>query len=125
MIQPRIIKHDSADEVYLEEQCFIAEYENDPNPGGLSLARARVKPGERTRRHHLVATVERYIILQGEGLVEIGQLEPTKVGPGDIVLIPEQVDQRITNTGETDLLFLCLCTPGFQSRNYIDTEPSE
>ena len=125
MTEPQIIKHNSVGEVYIEEKCFIAEYENHPGPEGHSLARARVKPGERTRWHRLVDTEERYIILQGEGLVEIGQLEPTKVVPGDIVVIPSEIDQRITNIGQDDLLFLCLCTPGFRQENYRDTEPAE
>lgn len=125
MIEPRIIKHNSADEHYVGEQCFITEYENDPDPGGLSLARVRVKPGEQTRWHRLEGTTERYIILKGEGLVEIGQLEPTIVEPGDIVIIPPQIRQRIKNTGESDLLFLCLCLPGFKLENYVDTEPHE
>lgn len=120
MAEPRIFKRDSADEFYIEEQCFIAEYENEPD--GLSLARARVKPGEKTRWHKLINTTERYIILEGEGLVEVGEIGPTKVVPGDIVVIPPQVNQRITNTGQSDLLFLCLCTPGFKQSNYLDSE---
>lgn len=120
MTEPRIIKKDSAAEFYIDEQCYITEYENEPD--GLSLARARVKPGERTRWHKLIGTTERYIILEGEGLVEVGPLEPTRVVPGDIVVIPPQIDQRITNTGHADLLFLCLCNPGFREENYLDTE---
>ena len=59
------------------------------------------------------------MILRGEGLVEVGGM-PAPVGPGDRVLIPPGVPQRITNTGEVDLEFHCLCTPRFRPEAYVD-----
>ena len=110
------------EEFFLAEGCHIIELvqvEDDPQ---LSIARARVEPGMATRWHRLAGTAERYVILAGRGLVEVGNLPPQEVCPGDVVLIPPTCRQRITNTGVEDLLFLAICTPPFRLRNYEDIE---
>lgn len=102
-----------------EERCFITELMNDPACPEVSLALARVAPGVTTRLHHLLGTVERYLILADTGIVEIaGQSAP--VAPGDRVLIPADTPQRITATGPAPLEFHCLCTPRFRPENYVD-----
>lgn len=79
-------------------------------------------PGTTTRWHRLKGTVERYYIIAGKGLVEVGRLPPQEVSAGDIVLIPAMCRQRITNIGEEDLLFLAICTPRFTNAVYEDIE---
>ena len=64
------------------------------------------------------------MILSGKGMVEVGNMVPQPVGPGDVVLIPPYCRQRITNVGSTDLLFLAVCTPRFQPEAYEDIDPS-
>ncbi|MES1263705.1 MAG: cupin domain-containing protein, partial [Peristeroidobacter soli] len=81
-----------------------------------------VEPGVTTRWHRLAGTIERYVILEGRGRVEVGSLEAREVGPGDVVLIPAMCRQRITNTGAADLVFLAICTPRFEQANYQDLE---
>jgi mannose-6-phosphate isomerase-like protein (cupin superfamily) len=108
----KFIKADSAQEFYSDEKCFILENVNFPDDPHLSIARARVKPGVTTLNHRLKGVIERYLIIEGEGLVEICETK-SQVGPGDLVLIPENAPQKITNTGQTDLIFYCICTPGF------------
>jgi mannose-6-phosphate isomerase-like protein (cupin superfamily) len=109
-------------EYYTEERCHIlvADAANDDD---VSLARARVEPGVTTARHSLTGVDERYVLIAGEGLVEVGDGHATMVGPGDVVAIPAGVSQRITNTGTTDLVFLCICTPPFTPDCYVDLEP--
>ena len=68
--------------------------------------------------------VERYVILNGKGRVEIGGLPPEEVAPGDVVTIPPECAQRITNTGIEDLVFLALCTPRFSKDAYSDVADS-
>ncbi|MER2509271.1 MAG: cupin domain-containing protein [Amaricoccus sp.] len=102
-----------------EERCFITELMNDPACPEVSLALARVAPGVTTRLHHLLGTVERYVIQRGAGLVEIDGLSAF-VAAGDRVLIPAGAAQRITNTGENDLVFQCVCAPRFRPENYVD-----
>lgn len=118
-----VIRHIRPDsEYFIAEGCHIIELLQADDDPQLSIARARVEPGRTTRWHRLQGTAERYVILDGEGLVEIGDLSPRRVHPGDVVLIPPARRQRITNSGPGDLLFLAICTPPFQPENYEDIE---
>ena len=107
-------------EFYTAEQCFIAELSNTPDDPDVSIAQARVEPGVTTRWHCLKGITERYYIVSGKGLAEIGDLPPQEVGAGDIVFIPPMCRQRITNTGSEDLIFLAICTPRFVQDAYED-----
>ena len=109
-------------EFYTSEKCFISELSNSPDDPDVSIARARVQPGVTTRWHRLTGTAERYYIVSGIGRVEVGKLPPQQVTAGDIILIPSMCRQRITNTGENDLVFLAICTPRFSSDVYEDLE---
>ena len=116
----RIIeKFEIVNEFYTEERCYITELHNN---GDSSIARARVKPGVTTGLHSLIETFEQYVILEGEGEVEVGDNPATKVIPLDVVNIPADTPQRIKNTGGKDLIFLCLCTPGFEQEAYKNLE---
>ncbi len=109
-------------EFYTEEGCFITEVSNTSDDPGLSIARARVAPGITTRWHRLHGIAERYYIIEGEAIVEIGDLPPQKVTAGSVVLIPPLCRQRITNTGTSDLIFLAICTPRFCQDAYEDID---
>ena len=113
---------DPSQEFYTPEGCYILELSNSAEDPAASIARARVAPGATTRWHRVRDTVERYIILEGKGRVEVGSLPLREVTPGDVVLIPPDCRQRITNTGRQDLIFLCLCTPRFIPEAYEDLE---
>ena len=110
------------DEYFFEEGCFISELHNSADDPTVSVARARVRPGETTHWHILTGIRERYLILEGEGLAEIGTASPKQVRPGDTVQIPPGTRQRITNSGMTDLIFLAVCTPRFVPEAYLDLE---
>jgi mannose-6-phosphate isomerase-like protein (cupin superfamily) len=127
--RPMILRGAASQEYWFEEGCHITEWLNSPEDPGLSIARARVAPGVTTRLHRLTGVAERYVVLQGEGRVElVGTDGPTTsadhyvsdVEPGDVVVIPPGVAQRITNIGDTDLVFLALCTPRFTRAAYED-----
>ena len=109
-------------EYYTDEKCFITELSNTSDDPDLSIAQARVEPGVTTRWHHLKDITERYVILSGNGRVEVGDLTPQNVNAGDIVLIPPMCRQRITNIGTDDLIFLAICTPRFINEVYEDIE---
>ena len=100
------------------ERCFILETYNTSNDETLSIARARVPPGVTTALHAVEGTTERYIIAEGRGRVEVGEMPSAEVGPGDVVVIPPGTQQRIRNLGSTDLIFYCVCTPRFRGENY-------
>jgi len=113
-----IKKHDPRDEYYFEEGCHIIETSNCVDDEDVSIVRARVEKGQRTKWHYLENTTERYVILAGCGLVEVGTEEPCDITTGDVVIVPANTRQRIKNTGENDLLFLAICSPRFQKKNY-------
>lgn len=117
-----ILKPDESAEYDTPERCAILELSNDADDPDVSVARARVAPGITTAWHKLDGVAERYVILSGEGRVEVGELEPQVVGPEDVARIPPDVRQRITNTGEEDLVFLAICTPRFTPECYISLE---
>lgn len=111
---------DGADKIeyYTDENCHILELFNTSEFKDLSIARARVEPGERTEWHKLEGTVEFYFILEGRGVVELGEKYTQEMLKGSLVRIPAEMRQRITNTGASDLVFLCICTPSFSEENY-------
>jgi mannose-6-phosphate isomerase-like protein (cupin superfamily) len=119
-MQAYILKYSADKEYFFHEGCFINELSNLPKDEALSIAQARVRPGEGTRRHCLRGTLERYLIIQGRGLVEIGAQPPQEVSCGDVVVIPADCPQRIDNRGEEDLVFVALCTPRFTPECYVD-----
>jgi len=121
-MQAAILRSNPAAEFFTPELCYINELSNTANDSELSIARARVAPGVTTRWHRLKDTSERYVILEGRGRVEVGDLPPQEVGPGAVVLIPPFCRQRIANIGDTDLVFLALCTPRFRPEVYEDIE---
>ena len=109
------------DEIWTEERCFIRELLNTPESPNVSLAIARVEPGVTTQLHALSGVKETYIIRKGNGIVEVDGLE-TSVGINDKVFIDENIPQRITNIGNEDLEFYCLCSPRFHPESYINLE---
>lgn len=121
-MQPKIRKIDPESEYFFDEGCHITEISNTEEEPDLSIARARVEPGVTTRWHRLKNSSERYVIISGTGLVEVGDLDPVRVGPGDVVSIPPMCRQRITNTGQDDLVFLAICSPRFRSELYEDLD---
>jgi mannose-6-phosphate isomerase-like protein (cupin superfamily) len=121
-MQEQVRRFNVRAEYYTEERCFINELANIADDPAVSIAQARVSVGTTTRRHLLQGIAERYVILAGKGAVEIGDLPAQEVAAGDVVLIPPNCPQRITNTGGVDLLFLAICSPRFVQSAYEDIE---
>lgn len=115
---PHILHQDAHSEYYFKEGCHILELSNTELDDAVSIARARVIPGQTTRWHRLQHTTERYVILQGSGKVEVGDQAPQMVSAGSVVIIPPLCRQRISNTGQEDLIFLAICSPRFLAENY-------
>ena len=109
-------------EFYTSELCYINELSNILSDPDVSIARARVQAGVSTRWHRLLGITERYVILEGTGLVEVGELAPQEVKNGDVVIIPPKCRQRITNIGANELVFLAICTPRFRQDAYEELE---
>ena len=77
-----------------------------------SLAHAIVGVGQTTFPHKL-KTSEAYYILEGQGLMHIDG-EEKQVKENDFVYIPPHAVQKITNTGKTNLVFLCIVDPAWK-----------
>lgn len=117
-MQIQISQPAEADEYYFQEGCHILECWNSSDDRAVSIARARVTPGNTTRWHKLRGVTERYVVLEGNGEVEIGRESPTPVTAGAVVVIPPNCRQRIRNVGEDDLIFLAICSPRFTPEIY-------
>ena len=83
-----------------------------------TLAEARVPAGTATTPHCHVKTEEIYYILEGEGVMSVGDDSET-VGPGDAIAIPPGATHTIRNTGRVVLKFLCCCAPGYEHEDTI------
>lgn len=117
-MQIQIIHPDPRLEYAFIEGCGILECWNNNEDPQASIARARVAPGVTTHWHALTGVTERYLILSGTGVVEVGECASEPVQAGDVVVIPPGVRQRITNAGGDDLLFYAICTPRFTPACY-------
>ena len=87
----------------------------DAEAGGArnqSLAEALLEPGQATERHYHALTEELYVLLDGEGEMEI-EGERREVGPGDAILIPPGAWHQI-RAGADELRFLCCCAPPYR-----------
>lgn len=115
---PRVIHNNAASEYFFEEGCYITEWWNSLEDESVSIARARVEPGVTTKLHRLKGVTERYVILEGTGVVRVGDLPSAVVGPGDVVAMPPGTPQQISNIGSGDLVFLAICTPRFTREVY-------
>lgn len=112
-------KYRAEDEYRFEaEGCFITEVSNSAADTEVSIVRARVTPGATTAWHVLANTTERYVVLAGRGIAELGGKSPAELNVGDVLIIPPDCPQRIRNVTDEDLIFLAICSPAFKSSNY-------
>ena len=121
-MKPHVVRPAQSSEFETPERCRILESWNVGEDAAVSIARARVAPGITTKSHRLHGVIERYLIVEGRGRVAIGDTIREDVGPGDVVIIPEGVAQKIANIGDADLVFYCVCTPRFTPECYESLE---
>jgi len=77
-----------------------------------SLAVAWLSVGKRSRAHTL-ATAEVYYLIQGSGVMHIGD-EAAEVAAGDAVYIPPGSVQWLENNGRDDIEFVCIVDPAWR-----------
>jgi mannose-6-phosphate isomerase-like protein (cupin superfamily) len=80
-----------------------------------SLAEASLEPGQATQRHYHARSEELYVLLEGEGDMEVDG-ERSRVGPGEAILIPPGAWHEI-RAGEAPLRFLCCCAPPYSDED--------
>jgi mannose-6-phosphate isomerase-like protein (cupin superfamily) len=77
-----------------------------------SLARIVLPPGKSSSLHYHKISQETYYILQGVGLLKVGD-ETERVSAGQACYIPAGQVHQISNQTEHDLVFLAVCTPAW------------
>ena len=121
MLEKYLVRAEESPEFSTGERCYITELCNSESNADASLAIARVEVGVTTQLHSLTATAETYIVIEGTGRMEVDGLE-FAISTGDQVVIPPGISQRVTNIGDADLRFHCLCTPRFLPQCYLNLE---
>jgi mannose-6-phosphate isomerase-like protein (cupin superfamily) len=99
----------AGDASFLKELLHPAK---EPLGIGYSLAQAVVRPGAKTRPHRL-KSAEVYYIVEGRGLMRVGE-ERAEVEAGQAIFIPPGEVQSIENIGEGCLAFLCIVEPAWR-----------
>ncbi len=76
-----------------------------------SLAEASLEPAQATRRHYHGRSEEIYLIVDGEGELEVDG-ETRRVAAGDAILIPPGSWHELT-AGVAGVRLLCCCVPPY------------
>ena len=80
----RLARHSELEPFVTKDGSTIREYLHTP---AQSLAEATLEPGQRTQRHYHRIAEEIYLIVEGEGRLEVDG-EIAEVGAGEAILIP-------------------------------------
>ncbi len=109
---------EDCEEFLAGDYTILRELFHPANTGvktSYSLAHAMLKPGKASRPHRLTSS-EVYYILEGEGVMHIGD-EAERVHPGQAIFIPPKAKQYIQNIGNCELKFLCIVDPAWRQEN--------
>jgi mannose-6-phosphate isomerase-like protein (cupin superfamily) len=79
---------------------------------GFSVAEALLGPGQGTRAHRHRMSQEVYYILEGGGVMRLGE-DTFNVAPGDAILIPPGRTHSVNNNCAGVLRILCVCCPPY------------
>ena len=118
-----IKKLQNLDKINGNEETVISQIFHPHNTlSGIrySVSHSTIKPGKRSKRHKM-KTSEIYYILEGNGVIHIGE-ESQIVSKDDAVYIPPFSIQFIENTGTSDLKFLCIVDPAWKKEDEITLE---
>jgi mannose-6-phosphate isomerase-like protein (cupin superfamily) len=71
------------------------------------FAQITVKPGDSIGEHQHINEREVFYFIQGKGIV-IDNGKEAEIGPGDVMVTPDQSSHSVINTGDEDLVFMAL-----------------
>ncbi|MCX9083313.1 MAG: cupin domain-containing protein [Candidatus Methanoperedens sp.] len=77
-----------------------------------------LQPAGQTSIAHKLKTSEVYYILEGEGVMHIDG-EIMRVHNGHAIYIPPNSKQFFQNTGQKDLVFLCIVDPAWKKEDEL------
>ena len=115
-----VVNLDEVDEFITADGSTIRELLNHRNSlvRNQSLAEARLSPGCSTTPHHHPLAEEIYYILRGAGAMVVAGDHQT-VRAGDAIAIHPGQRHTITNIGTDELVFLCMCSPGYEHADTV------
>ena len=97
--------HDVGGDVVKNDETYLLKDNRTLN--NLVLSSTKLYRGKSTRGHSHTGQEEVYFFVQGTGMMMVDE-EKFRVGPGDIVLIPDGAFHRVINDGEMNLVFNCV-----------------
>lgn len=96
----------AGDKTLLKE---VLHPKNDNIPLAYSLAQASINVGESSLPHQLKGS-EVYYFLEGNGEIVVNK-DKKSVKKGDVVFVPSNAEQYVVNSGNRNLVFLCIVSP--------------
>ncbi len=75
-----------------------------------SIAHALIPTGNASLPHRLTKASEVYYFFEGTGIMHVDD-EKCEVSAGSIVYVPPNATQYLENTGDQDIVFLCIVDP--------------
>ena len=91
--------------------------EDTSNVIRYSIAHCTINPGK-ISKPHAMKTSEIYYILEGKGIFHIDE-EQRKVKKNDAIFVPPNSKQFLENSGEMDLVTLCIVDPAWRQEDEI------
>ncbi len=86
-----------------------------------SVAEATVPVGSQTAAHLHRSSEEAYLVSAGRGLLRVGD-EERQVEAGDCAVIPPGEVHQLRNTGDSDLVVVCVCSPPYSHEDTVLVE---
>jgi len=91
--------------------------EDTDNAIRYSIAHCTINPGK-TSKPHTMSTSEIYYILQGNGIMHVGE-EQKQVVKDETIFVPPNSRQFLENNGDEDLITLCIVDPAWKKDDEI------
>ena len=82
-----------------------------------SIAHCTINPGN-SSKPHTMKTSEMYYIMQGNGVMHVGE-EQKKVKQNDVIFVTPMSRQFLKNDGETPLVAVCIVDPAWKQEDEI------
>ena len=82
-----------------------------------SIAHCTINPGK-SSRPHTMKTSEMYYIMQGNGIMHVGE-QQKQVKQNDVIFIPPMSKQFLENNGDVQLVVLCIVDPAWKQEDEI------
>ena len=115
-----IIKLQDCSKFTAQDKAIVQEIVSHRNSSvkNQSLAKVTIEPGNTILEHYHRKTEELYHIIEGEGTMVIED-EKQIVGVGETIVILPGQKHKISNHGNTDLVMLVMCAPGYEDDDQI------